>query len=88
MKALLMKALEEVDRDSETFDLIDENTEIYSNVDSFFILELILEIEDKLKKKFGRYIPIADGEIMSSKNTPFYTFGSLVIFIEKKVENG
>ena len=51
MKALLMKALEEVDRDSETFDLIDENTEIYSNVDSFFILELILEIEDKLKKK-------------------------------------
>ena len=26
MKALLMKALEEVDRDSETFDLIDENT--------------------------------------------------------------
>ena len=54
MKALLMKALKEVDRDSETFDLIDENTEIYSNVDSFFILELILEIEDKLKKKFGR----------------------------------
>jgi acyl carrier protein len=88
MKALVMQALEEVNKESKVFSSIDENIEIYNNVDSFLILELILEIEDRLKKKFGRYIQIADEDIMSSNNTPFATFESLVKFVEKKVENG
>jgi len=88
MKKLVMNALQEVNENSHFFDLIDETTEIYNNVDSFLILELIIEIEDKLKAKFGRYIPIADEDIMNSQKTPFDTFGSLVLFVENKVKNG
>ena len=87
MEILLKEAIKEINEDLEIieFENITNNIKIFENIDSVAVLDLILEIEDRLQKKYGRYIQIADDKTMDVANTPFKDFKTLVVYLEEKV---
>jgi len=87
MKELILNSLTELNQHSAVFNEIHEGMLIYDQVDSFFLLELILDLEKKLKDRYGRYIQIADSDIMSEEKSPFLNINTLVSFLESKVKD-
>lgn len=88
MKDLVFDAVSKINQDIEVFSEIDESTAIFENLESAAILELILELEDQLQSKLGRYIQIADEYSMDAERTPFRTVSSLIEHVSDKVSRG
>jgi hypothetical protein len=88
MKDLVFDAVSKINQDIEVFSEIDESTAIFENLESAAILELILELEDQLQSKLGRYIQIADEFTMDAERTPFRTVSSLIEHVSDKVSRG
>jgi acyl carrier protein len=67
---------------------IDESTPLVggSVIDSLGLVELIVEIEQRLRRDRGANITLADDKAMSQKNSPFRTIGTLANYIESLLE--
>lgn len=87
MRDLLIEAIKEVNEELKVEELEDikDDTPIFELLDSMAVLDLVLEIEDKLQQKYSRYIQIADDKTMDVLNSPFKTFKTLVDYAEGKV---
>lgn len=90
IKNILSGALQEIGEELEIEALkqVDEETEIYNNLDSMALLDFILEVEDGLQKEFGRYIQIADETTMDAELTSLKNINSAIEMILLKVNNG
>ena len=55
-----------------------------SELDSLSLINLIIEIEEKISSSSGRRIPILDKGIMSEEHGSFYTVGELIDWIIKQ----
>jgi len=88
MKQLIKEIVEELNADLELEELnsIDDNTPLFELIDSVGVLDMILELEDKLQVKYGKYIQLADECTMDKDTTPFRTVGLLTDYLEKKVK--
>jgi acyl carrier protein len=70
-----------------TFDKLDENTRLIgssSEFDSSDLVQIIVEVEDKINQVFNTDITLTDEKAMSRTTSPFVNVGTLVKFI---VEN-
>lgn len=87
MKELLIDAINEIKEDLEIKELenVKDDTPLFDLLDSMAILDLILEIENRLQEKYNKYIQIADDKTMDAINTPFKTFKTLLEYVEGKV---
>ncbi len=87
MKELLIEAINEVNEELGVKELesIEMDTPLFELLDSMAILDLILEIEDRLQQKYGNYIQIANDKTMDAIDTPFKTFRTLLEYVEGKV---
>lgn len=87
MRDLLIEAIKEVNEELKVEELEDikDDTPIFELLDSMAVLDLVLEIEDKLQQKYSRYIQIADDKTMDVLNSPFKTFKTLADYAEGKV---
>lgn len=87
MRDLLIKAIIIVNEEAgeEALESIDDDTELFDILDSMAILDLILEIENLLQDKTGRYVQIANDKVMDIEQTPFKTFATLCRYVEEKV---
>jgi len=87
MKELVIDALKELNEDLELKELenITDETPIFELLDSVAVLDLILEIEERLQEKYNRYIQVADDKAMDAKNTPFKNLKTLVEYLEGKI---
>ena len=87
MEEIIRAAIKNINEDLESEALadLDEYSTLFEHLDSVALLNLILEIEDKLQQKYGRYIQIADENIMNTANTPFKNVHSLSKFLQEKV---
>jgi len=87
MRDLLIDAIDEINEELEIKELekIQDDTPIFELLDSMAVLDLVLEIEDRLQQKYSRYIQIADDKTMDAIHTPFKTFETLFNYIEGKV---
>ena len=88
MKDLVFDAVTKINQDLQVFSEIDESTALFENLESAAILELIMELEDQLQAKVGRYIQIADEFSMDAELTPFRTLSSLIEHVSDKVNRG
>lgn len=86
---IVLKAIKSVNEglNNEELNNIDENTLLFTNLDSVAVLDLIIEIEDGLQLEYGKYIQIADDTMMDEVKTPFKTLGSLISFLENKINS-
>ena len=62
------------------------DTLLFENLDSISVLNIILEVEDRLQSHYGRYIQIADDTMMDVIKTPFKTVLLLEEFLKNKIE--
>jgi D-alanine--poly(phosphoribitol) ligase subunit 2 len=87
IRDVVLNSLQVVNKEykNKELEFISDNDDIFDVLDSMAILDLILEIEDSLHIRLGKYIQVADDSIMDGKNTPFKTVGTLVEFLEKKI---
>jgi acyl carrier protein len=67
-----------------TFQKLDENTRLIgssSEFDSSDLVQIIVEIEDKINKQFNTEITLTDENAMSRTTSPFVNIGALVNFL-------
>ena len=88
IREIILESLEEVNKELKCIEFFDIKNEtlIFDNMDSMGVLELIIEIENKLQMQYGKFIQIADDTIMDEQQTPFKTLSSLIEFVEIKVK--
>ena len=88
IREIILESLEEVNKELKCIEFFDIKNEtlIFDNMDSMGVLELIIEIENKLQMQYGKFIQIADDTIMDEVKTPFKTLSSLIEFVEIKVK--
>ena len=55
-----------------------------SDLDSLSLINLVIEIEEKIAASMGRRIPILDKGIMSEEHGSFNTVGELIDWIAKQ----
>jgi acyl carrier protein len=58
-----------------------------AKLESIDLVNLIIEVEEKVKEAFGVSITIADDRAMSAQNSPFLTVGSLTTYVAELIEN-
>jgi len=87
MRDLVIDAIEEINRELDIEELKDlqDDSPIFELLDSMAILDLVLELEDRLQQKYSRYIQIADDKTMDTLHTPFKTLKTLLECVEGKV---
>ena len=88
IREIILESLEEVNKELKSIEFFDIKNEtlIFDNMDSMAVLELIIEIENKIQLQYGKFIQIADDTIMDEMETPFKTLSSLIEFVEIKVK--
>lgn len=88
MKELVIESIKAVNEELEIEELqqVNENTPLFELLDSMAVLDLVLEIEERLQKKFGRYIQIADERTMDAVSTPFKNLTTLIKHVEEKID--
>ena len=59
-----------------------------SNLDSFGLVNLLLDVEQQVSGQFGVNISLMDERAMSEKTSPFRTIQTLVNFIETLIGEG
>ena len=89
IKLLVLESIEEINKDSQVEELYSPSldTIFFDLVDSLAVLNFILDIEQRLEGRFGRYIQIANEVIMDASKTPFKTVKDSIEFISSKVES-
>ncbi len=87
IKKIILDSLTEINHElkNKALNSISDNTQIFDNLDSVAVLDLIIEIESRLQLEYGEFIQVADDTVMDEIHTPFKTLSSLIGFVEKKV---
>ena len=57
--------------DGLTVDHIDDDTNILETLDSFAVVDVVMETESLLEVALGRYVPLADETIFDAEKSPF-----------------
>lgn len=77
----LATVLENVE--TETPITLDASTNIFDAVDSFTIVDLLLETEGRIEQEIGRYVPLADETIFDAEKSPLKNWSTWVAYVEK-----
>jgi hypothetical protein len=54
-----------------SIDRIDDNMNILEMLDSFAVVDVVMETESLLERALGRYVPLADETIFDAEKSPF-----------------
>ncbi|MEF3067880.1 hypothetical protein [Pandoraea apista] len=61
------------------------DTNILDFVDSFAIVDLLLETEGRLETEFGRYVPLADDTIFDAEKSPLRKWSTWISYVESRL---
>lgn len=59
------------------------STNIIDAVDSFAIVDLLLETEGRIEQAIGRYVPLADETIFDAEKSPLKNWSDWIAYVEK-----
>ena len=62
--------------------------DLFEKIDSFAVVELLLETESEVEKAVGRYIPLADESILDSKHSPLRRIQNWFDYVAEAVNRG
>lgn len=86
IEVLLQDALREVTAELEDpdFDKVSDDKNIVDSVDSFLIVDLLLETEMRLEAQLGRYVTLADETIFDAEKSPLIKWQDWKAYVEKR----
>jgi hypothetical protein len=62
---------------------LDGSTNIIDAVDSFAIVDLLLETEGRIESAIGRYVPLADESIFDAEKSPLKKWSAWNVYVEQ-----
>lgn len=62
--------------------------DLFDKIDSFAVVELLLETESEVEKVVGRYVPLADESILDSTHSPLRRIQSWFDYVAEAVNRG
>jgi acyl carrier protein len=62
---------------------LDSSTNVFDAVDSFGIVDLLLETEERIEAAFGRYVPLADETLFDAEKSPLKNWSVWNAYVEK-----
>lgn len=62
--------------------------DVYERLDSFAVVELLLETESEIDRTIGRYVPLANESILDSTKSPLRRFQGWIDYVAETVEHG
>ncbi len=62
--------------------------DLFEKIDSFAVVELLLETESEVEKAVGRYVPLADESILDSTRSPLRRIQSWFDYVAEAVARG
>ncbi|MBP1183820.1 hypothetical protein [Methylobacterium sp. PvR107] len=62
--------------------------DLFDKIDSFAVVELLLETESEVEKAVGRYVPLADESILDSTHSPLRRIQSWFDYVAEAVNRG
>jgi hypothetical protein len=63
---------------------ISAESNLFENLDSFTVVDMLLEAEMQLEKSTGRYVTLADETIFDASKSPLRSWASWVAYVEGK----
>lgn len=87
IEKITIEAINEINIDLELEELenITLDMELFNILDSLGTLDLVIELESRLQKEFGKYIQVANDTTMDSEKTDFKTLNKLIEYLVTKV---
>jgi len=87
LERVLRGVIEELNRDWKMEELyhFDGETNLFKIIDSFSLLSIVIETEAAIESKVGRYVPLADSDLMVNGVSPFVSFDKWVSFVSEKI---
>ena len=88
IKAIILESIESLNEDlcNDNLDHPDEMTSLYggkdSTLDSLALVNLIVDLEEKIEEVFGKVIVLSDEKAMSQRRSPFRSVKTLCDYIE------
>lgn len=70
--------------DTNDFEAVTNSTDVFNNVDSFAIVDLMLETEMLLEDKLGRYVTLADESVFDAEKSPLLRWETWVKYVEQR----
>ena len=63
-------------------------TDLFEALDSFAIVELLMETESEVERAVGRYVPLANEKILDNTLSPLRHYRDWVAYVVETVERG
>lgn len=64
----------------------ESETDLFGVLDSFAIVELLMETESEVERAVGRYVPLANEKILDSTLSPLRRYRDWVAYVVETVE--
>ncbi len=81
----LLNVLEDSDLKEPNLASIDKEFNILQNLESVSIVDMILDIEEKIEKEYGIYITLADDKLFHYQDSPMNSWSLWVKFVNSKL---
>lgn len=63
-------------------------TDLFEQLDSFAIVELLMETESEVERATGRYVPLANEQILDVAASPLHRYRDWITYVVETVERG
>lgn len=63
---------------------LNKDTNLFNNLDSLAVVDMLLEVEMRLEEATGLYVTLADETIFDASKTPLSSWSGWVAFVENK----
>ncbi len=73
----------------DTLNSVNRETPIFNGeyaIDSLSLVRLVTTLESRIANEFDKKITLADEKVMSQRNSPFKTVGTIADFIAEKLD--
>lgn len=86
---LLRKALATViaDLDKPALAAVSSETNVFENIDSFSVVDLMLETEMLIESETGNYVTLADETVFDAEKSPLLKWSTWITYVEARCDD-
>ena len=84
IEAIVRGSLAEIGREwaRPEFENVATDADLFEEIDSFAVVELLLRTEADLEAALGRYVPLADEQVLDADKSPLRSLGRWIAHVE------
>lgn len=64
------------------------DVDLFSEIDSFSVVELLLQTEAEVERVSGRYVPLAGDDVLDAEKSPLRSVSNWISHVAEAIANG